>query len=81
MKQERVSVMVGTHQRDSFDFDVCYKDHKDLISKTKDKCKRRYNKYCLLGIFLEDGTYLHKERNGWCYVDNRLPNEIVTLIQ
>lgn len=78
MKQERVGVMVGTYHRDSFDFDVCYKDHKDLINKTKEECKRRYKSYCLLGIFLKDGTYLKKDRNKWFYVDNRLPNENIT---
>lgn len=81
MKQERVDVMVCTYQCDCFRFDACYEDYKDLINKTKEECKRRYKKYCLLGIFLEDGTYLQKGRYKWEYVDNRLPNEIITEIQ
>ena len=81
MKRERVNVMVGTYKCDCFSFDVCYVDYKDLINKTKEESKRRYKRCCLLGIFLEDGTYLQKYRNRWEYVDNRLPNEIITEIQ
>lgn len=81
MKQERVNVMVYSYQYSCFRFDAFYEDYKDLINRTKEECKRRYKRYCLLSIFLEDGTYLQKYRNKWEYVDNRLPNEIITEIQ
>lgn len=81
MKQENVGVIIGNYALDCFYFDVCYDNFNDLINKTIEECKRRYKRCCLLGIFLEDGTYLQKYRNKWEYVDNRLPNEIITKIQ
>ena len=81
MKQERVGVLIGSSKLSCFYFDACYEDYKDLINKTKEECKCRYNRCCLLGIFLEDGTYLCKYRNKWEYIDNRLPDEIITEIQ
>ena len=81
MTQERVDVMIRTYHCDCFRFDACYEDYKDLINKTKEECKRRYKNYCLLGIFLKDGTYLKKDQNKWLYVNNRLQNEIITEIQ
>lgn len=81
MKQERVGVLIGNYKLNCFYFDACYEDYKDLINKTKEEGKRMYKRCCLLGIFLEDGTYLQKYRNKWEYVDNRLQDEIITEMQ
>lgn len=81
MKQERVSVLIGSYKLNCFYLDACYDGYKDLINKTKEECKRRYKRYCLLCILLEDGTYLQKYRNRWERIDNRLPNEIITEVQ
>lgn len=81
MKQERVGVLIGSYKLNCLYFDACYEDYKDLINKTKEECKRRYKRCCLLCILLEDGTYLQKYRNRWERIDNRLPNEIITEVQ
>lgn len=81
MKQERVGVLISSYKLNCFYFDVCYDSYKDLINKTKEECKRKYKRYCLLYILLEDGTYLQKYKNRWERIDNRLPNEIITKVQ
>lgn len=63
MKQERVGVLIGSYKLNRFYFDACYDGYKDLINETKEECKRKYKRYCLLCILLEDGTYLQKYRN------------------
>lgn len=79
MKHETVGVMISTYQYDCFDLDVCYEDYKGLINKVKKECALRYEKYCLLYIFLKDGA-LERRQNRWVLVDGkdeRFPDGIV----
>lgn len=76
MAEKRVEVWVATDKYESFYFNACYKDYKDLINKAKEECKNRYKRGRLLNIFFEDDTYLQScTDGGWAYIDNGFPEK------
>ena len=79
MAKEKVGVIVGTTKLEYFYFRVDYSSYKDLICKVYLEKARRYRGSALIGIFLEDGTYIQVSKYKYIHVDSHgMIDEIAT---